>query len=91
MSGKTLASASTLETAVRGNVANGGNCDAAATVGKLIAALGSEDRLVRKEAVIALGKIGPAAKAAIAPLASLTDEPIVGYHARTALARIGAP
>ena len=37
MSGKTLASASTLETAVRGNVANGGNCDAAATVGKLIA------------------------------------------------------
>lgn len=37
MSGKTLASASTNDKAVRGNVGNSGNCDAAATVGKLIA------------------------------------------------------
>ena len=35
--GKTLASVSTLDKAVRSSVANGGNCDAAAAVGKLIA------------------------------------------------------
>ena len=35
--GKTLASVSTLDKAVRSNLASGGNCDAAATVGKLIA------------------------------------------------------
>ena len=37
LSGKTLASASTQDKAVRGKVDNGGNCDAAATIGKLIA------------------------------------------------------
>ena len=35
--GKTLASVSTLDKAVRSSVSNGGNCDAAAAVGKLIA------------------------------------------------------
>jgi len=35
--GKTLASASTRDIAGRGDVANGGNCDGAAQVGKLIA------------------------------------------------------
>lgn len=37
MSGKTLASASTYDKVVRGDVGSGGNCAAAATVGKLIA------------------------------------------------------
>jgi large subunit ribosomal protein L18 len=37
LSGKTLASASTRDKVVRSDVGNGGNCDAAATVGKLIA------------------------------------------------------
>lgn len=37
LSGKTLASVSTRDKGVRGDVGNGGNCDAAATVGKLIA------------------------------------------------------
>lgn len=36
-SGRTLVSASTRDTAVRGDVTSGGNCEAAATVGKLIA------------------------------------------------------
>lgn len=35
--GKTLASASTRDKAVRGKLSNGGNCDAAAEVGKMIA------------------------------------------------------
>ncbi len=37
LSGKTLASASTRDKAVRGDVQNGGNCDAAAAIGKVIA------------------------------------------------------
>ena len=37
LAGKTLASASTREKAMQGSVANGGNCDAAAQIGKLIA------------------------------------------------------
>jgi large subunit ribosomal protein L18 len=37
LSGKTLASASTQDKAVRGDVAFGGNCEAAAKIGKLIA------------------------------------------------------
>jgi large subunit ribosomal protein L18 len=36
-SGQTLASASTLDKEVRSKVANGGNCDAAAKIGSLIA------------------------------------------------------
>tara|TARA_R110002049_G_scaffold72490_2_gene187135 strand:- start:162520 stop:162888 length:369 start_codon:yes stop_codon:yes gene_type:complete len=35
--GKTLVSVSTLDKDVRASVANGGNCDAAATIGKMIA------------------------------------------------------
>jgi large subunit ribosomal protein L18 len=38
--GRTLAAASTLEKDVRGSVKNGGNADAAVTVGKLIAERG---------------------------------------------------
>ena len=37
LAGKTLASASTRDQSVSGSVKNGGNCDAAAAVGKLIA------------------------------------------------------
>ena len=37
LNGKTLASASTRDKAVRADVSQGGNCDAAATIGKLIA------------------------------------------------------
>ncbi|MEM8668438.1 MAG: 50S ribosomal protein L18 [Planctomycetota bacterium] len=36
LSGKTLASASTLDKTVRGDVKQGGNCEAAAVIGKLI-------------------------------------------------------
>ncbi len=37
LSGKTLASASTHEKSIRGGLGNGGNCDAAAAIGKAIA------------------------------------------------------
>ncbi|MCG8648888.1 MAG: 50S ribosomal protein L18 [Pirellulales bacterium] len=37
LTGKTLASASTRDKAVRGDIGNGGNCDAAAKIGSLIA------------------------------------------------------
>ena len=37
LSGKTLASASTRDKAVRGDVSTGGNCEAAAKIGKTIA------------------------------------------------------
>ena len=37
LSGKTLVSASTQDKAIRGEVSNGGNCDAAASIGKAIA------------------------------------------------------
>ena len=37
LAGTTLASASTCEKAVRGSLSHGGNCDAAAQIGKLIA------------------------------------------------------
>ena len=36
-SGRTLASASTRDKSTRGDLSNGGNCDAAASIGKLIA------------------------------------------------------
>ncbi|MGI9470627.1 MAG: 50S ribosomal protein L18 [Rubripirellula sp.] len=42
LSGKTLASASTRDKAIRSDVGNGGNCDAAALVGKAIAERASE-------------------------------------------------
>lgn len=37
LAGKTIASASTRDKAVRGDIANGGNCDAAAKLGSIIA------------------------------------------------------
>ena len=37
LSGKTLASASTRDKSIRGDVGNGGNCEAAAKLGKIIA------------------------------------------------------
>lgn len=37
IAGKTLASASTRDKSLRGDVGNGGNCDAAAAIGKAIA------------------------------------------------------
>ena len=64
---------------------------AAAAVSDLIKTLGREEKTLRKEAVITLGKIGPGAKAAIPALAAITDQPIIGYHARNALENINRP
>ena len=61
---------------------------AADAVGPLVEALKIENRLVQKQAVIALGKIGPASVAAIEPLGSMIDRPIIGFHAEKALKRI---
>ncbi len=61
---------------------------AAAAVRGLVEALGSEHKVVRKEAAITLGKIGPDAKAAVPALAEIADEPIVGFHAKEALREI---
>jgi HEAT repeat protein len=61
---------------------------AAPAVPELIEALGSTSRLVRREATIALGKIGPDAKAAVPGLTAITDEPIIGLHAKEALIKI---
>ena len=63
---------------------------AAAVVPALIELLGNEQKALRKEAAITLGKIGPAAKAAVPDLMALTEEPIVGFHAKEALTRIGS-
>ncbi len=62
---------------------------AATAAPELIEALNSESRLVRKGAVIALGKIGPAAKGAIPHLKPLAEVPLIGFHAKEALRRIG--
>ncbi|MEE9157277.1 MAG: HEAT repeat domain-containing protein, partial [Gammaproteobacteria bacterium] len=61
---------------------------AAAAVPELIEALGNEHKGVRKEAAIALGKIGPDAKAAVPALTAITDEPLIGFHAKGALKKI---
>ncbi len=61
---------------------------AAAAVPELIEALGHEYKGVRKEAVISLGKIGPDAKAAVPALTAITDEPLIGFHAKGALKKI---
>lgn len=61
---------------------------AAGALDPLVRELENEDKLTRKEAIIALGKIGPAADGAVEPLARLVDLPILGYHAKHALARI---
>ena len=61
---------------------------AAPAVPGLLSELGAENRRVRREATIALGKIGPAASEAIPLLRTLTDQPIIGFHATTAISRI---
>jgi tetratricopeptide (TPR) repeat protein len=61
---------------------------AAESVPQLTAALEDTHKGVRKEAIIALGKIGPEAKAALPTIEAFTQEPIVGYHAKVALRRI---
>ena len=43
---------------------------------------------VRKETVIALGKIGPAAEAAIPALTVMQDEGVEEYYVRQALKKI---
>ena len=58
---------------------------AAPAVPALIKALSSSDGLLRKEAVIALGKIGPEAHEAVPALQKLADQPLIGFHAKTAL------
>lgn len=64
----------------------GGRAEAA--VPDLIALLGAQRRSLRREAAITLGKIGTAARGAVPKLEMLVDEPLVGYHAKTALDRI---
>ena len=60
------------------------------SVDALITALSDDKPLVRREAAVALGKIGPKAKAALPELRSLTDLPIVSFHAEKAIAKIEA-
>ncbi len=62
---------------------------AAPAVAEVMKWLDRGQKLVRREAIITLGKIGPAAKAALPALQAISDEPIVGYHAREAIRRIG--
>ena len=61
---------------------------AAAAVPELIEALGNEQKGIRREAAITLGKIGPGANAAVPALTTITDEPIIGFHAKSALKKI---
>lgn len=56
----------------------------------LMAAMEEGDRLAKKEAIIAAGKIGPGARAVLPMLEAYRDEPLIGYHARKALDRISA-
>ena len=58
---------------------------AAPAIPDLIEALSNKRNTVRKEAIIALGKIGPGAKAAIPALAAIADKPLIGFHAKHAL------
>ena len=50
--------------------------------------LGDQVSRVRKEAVIALGKIGPAAEAAIPALTAMHDEGVDEYYVNQALKEI---
>ena len=61
---------------------------AATAVPILIGALSDDNRRVQREAAITLGKIGPAAKAALDPLRALEGQPIVGFHASASIDRI---
>ena len=61
---------------------------ASTAVPLMIDALSDPSRLAQREAVIALGKVGPAARDALPDLRSRADEPIIGFHARRAIAAI---
>jgi len=61
---------------------------AASAVPALIELLSADNKLFRREAAIALGKIGPDAEAAVPALTALTDLPIIGFHAKEALQKI---
>jgi hypothetical protein len=56
---------------------------AAEAVPVLVQAL--EDDALRQQAVEALGKIGPPAKAAVAALRALQNEAVIGTYAKEAL------
>lgn len=64
---------------------------AAPAVPLLRNALQEPSRLVQREAVIALGKIGFAAKPALPDLRARVEEPLIGFHARRAIAAIEQP
>ncbi len=57
-------------------------------VPRLISALADEHHGVRKEAALSLGKIGPAAKAAIPALDAVRQESNLGQFAEEALKEI---
>ena len=59
---------------------------AAPAVPALIEALKNDQ--IRREAILALAKIGPAARAAVPALQALEDEVLIGNDARDALAKI---
>ena len=54
----------------------------------LIDSLDDEVKAVRVAAAVSLGQIGPAAKAAIPVLTAITEEPLIGRRARTAITAI---
>jgi HEAT repeat protein len=54
----------------------------------LIEALGDERQLIRVEAAITLGKIGPKATAAIPALSAISDDFVVVSYAKEALKEI---
>jgi TolB-like protein/Flp pilus assembly protein TadD len=61
---------------------------AAVAVPNLIEALGEKRQQIRVEAAIALGKIGPKAKAAIPALTAISDDYVVVSYAKKALKEI---
>jgi TolB-like protein/Flp pilus assembly protein TadD len=61
---------------------------AAVAVPDLIEALGEERQQIRVEATIALGKIGPEARAAIPALTAISDDFVVASYAKKALKEI---
>ena len=54
----------------------------------LIKALKDPKLFIRRATAITLGKIGPAAKAAIPALTAIRDERMVGFHAKAAIRKI---
>jgi HEAT repeat protein len=57
----------------------------------LIDALADENRWVRQDVVVALGKISRAAEAAIPALTAIQDDERIGHFAREALKEIAGP